>query len=63
MRRARYSYRILMKIKFSREFFENLQIQDFMKIRPVGAKLFHAEGHTEAHDGTNSRLKQLRERA
>ena len=27
-------------------FSKNLLISNFMKIRPVGAHLFHAEGHT-----------------
>jgi hypothetical protein len=27
-------------------FFENIQIQNFMKIRPVGDELFHADGRT-----------------
>jgi hypothetical protein len=35
-----------MKIEFSRVFFEHLQIQNFMKIRPVGDELFHADGRT-----------------
>jgi len=34
-----------MKLEFSR-FAKNTQIPDFMKIRPVGAKLFHADGQT-----------------
>jgi len=32
-----------------------------MKIRPVGAELFHADGRTDRHDETNSRLKQFGE--
>ena len=30
-----------------------------MKIRTVRAKLFHADGETGGHDGTNSRLSQF----
>jgi len=26
---------------------KNIQIQNFMKIRPVGAELFHADGRTD----------------
>ena len=36
-----------MKLKFSRQSSEkNLQIPNFMKIRPVGAELFHADRRT-----------------
>jgi hypothetical protein len=31
---------------FSTSFSKNLQISNFMKIRPVGAELFHADGRT-----------------
>ena len=38
-----------------------------MKIRPVGAELFHAneqlEGRTDSHDEANSRFSQFCERA
>jgi len=40
-----------------------------MKIRPVGAELFHAytdgrtDGRTDRHDETNSRFSQFCERA
>jgi hypothetical protein len=41
---ARYSCQILTKLKFSWWIFEkNSQISNFMKIRPVGAELFHAD--------------------
>jgi hypothetical protein len=30
-----------------------------MKIRPVGAELFHAEGQTDRHDEANSHLSQF----
>jgi len=36
-----------MKIEFSRQFCKNLQISNFMKIRPVGAELFHAERQSD----------------
>jgi len=37
-----------MKLEFSLQIFEkkNPQISNFMKIRPVGAELFHADGQT-----------------
>jgi len=34
-----------------------------MKIRPVGAELFYAEGRTETNDGVNRRFSQFCERA
>jgi hypothetical protein len=34
-----------------------------MKIRPVGAKLFHADGRTDRNDEANSSFSQLCERA
>jgi len=37
---------ILIKLEFSREIFENLQISNFTKICPVEAELFHADGRT-----------------
>jgi len=49
-----------MIVKFSRQvFFSNTQISNFMKIRPVGAELFHADRHDEA----NIRFLQFCERA
>jgi len=37
-----------MKLGFSQQFFPpKTQISNFMKIRPVGAELFHADRHNE----------------
>jgi hypothetical protein len=36
-----------MKIEFSGRILENTPISNFMKIRPVGAELFHADGRTD----------------
>ena len=33
-----------MKLEFSRQISENAEISSFIKIRPVGAELFHADG-------------------
>jgi hypothetical protein len=59
---------ILGKLEFSRTNFRKiLKYQNFMKIRPVGAELFHADrqtdGHTDGHDEGNSRYSQYCERA
>jgi hypothetical protein len=46
----RYYCHILMKlVNLIDRFSKNTQISNFMKIRPVGAELFHADGQT-AHD-------------
>ena len=40
----------VMKLETSRQIFEgkkNTQISNYMKIRPVGAELFHAGGRTD----------------
>jgi len=39
------------------------QIQNFMKIRPVGDELFHAEGQLDRHDETNIRFSEFFESA
>jgi len=49
-----------MKREFSRQIFENTQISDFMKIGPLGAELFYADGQT---DEVNSRFSRFCERA
>ena len=36
-----------MEIKFSRQIFENTQISNFTKIRPVAEELFRADGRTD----------------
>jgi hypothetical protein len=44
---TRYSCQISMKLVFSNRFLKNTQISNFMKIHPVGAKLFHADEQTD----------------
>jgi len=34
-----------------------------MKIRPMVAELFHADGRTDGHDEANSRFSKFREHA
>jgi hypothetical protein len=38
-------------------------MSSFLKIRPVGAELFHADGRTDEHEKANSRFSQLSARA
>jgi hypothetical protein len=49
MQSTQYCCQILIKLEFSRQIFEkknNTQISNFMKIRPMVAELFHADGQT-----------------
>ena len=63
MSSTRYSYTILMKSEVSRRvFFQNLQKPNFMKIRQVGAELFHVDRRKGRHDEGNSRFSQFCER-
>jgi len=48
---------------FSPNFRKILKYQMFMKIRPVGAELFHTEGRSDGHDEANGRFSQFCERA
>jgi len=41
---------------------KNIQIQNFIKICPVGAELFHADRQTDRHDETNGRFSQFAKR-
>ena len=52
MQTTRYSYRILMKLDFPPRCLKSTQISNFMKIRPVGAKLFHADRQTDSQTDT-----------
>jgi len=52
-----------MKKNLLDRFSKNTQISKLMKIRPVGAELFLADGQTDRHDEANSRSSQFYERA
>jgi len=53
-----------MKLEFSSLIIEkNTQTSDLLKILPVEAELFHADGRTEGHEETNSRFSQFCESA
>ena len=61
--KCRYSCRILIKLKFSRQIFEKkTQISTLIKIRPVEADLFHADGRTDGYDKAKSLFASLRTR-
>jgi hypothetical protein len=49
-------------LNFLNRFQKNPQISNFLKIRPVGAELFHAGGLTDGHDKANSRFSKFYER-
>jgi hypothetical protein len=54
-------------LSFLDRFSKNTYVSNWMKIRPVGAELFHADGQTgrqtDSHAKANSRFSQFCERA
>jgi len=61
--KRRYSCPVFTKFEISRQIFEKiLKNQIFMKISPVEAELFHADGQTDGHDEANSRFSKFCER-
>jgi hypothetical protein len=51
-----------MNMNFLDRFSKITQITNFMKIRPVGAELFQADGQTDGHE-VNSRFSKYRKSA
>jgi len=51
--------RFQCSLNFLHGFSKNTQIPNLMKIRPVGAKLFHADRQTDRRDKSNSRFSQF----
>ena len=47
-------------LKFLEIFSKEARISSFIKMRPVGAKLFHAEGQTDGHVEANSHFSLLK---
>jgi hypothetical protein len=52
------THQILMILDFDR-FIKNTQILNFIKIRPVGAKLFHVDRQTDRHDEASIRFHKF----
>ena len=50
-----------MKHEFSQKIFKKYS-SNFIKIRPLGAELFHADGRTDEHYEVHSRFSQFCER-
>jgi len=66
----RYPWKVLVtlvgflkNIEFCKYVLENSQLSIFVKIRPVGAELFHAGEPTERHYGAKRRFSQFFEGA
>jgi hypothetical protein len=57
----RYSYHTLMQLESSTDFRKHTQISNFMKIRPVGAKLPHADGwrQSDRHILDKAKISQV----
>jgi hypothetical protein len=66
---TRYSFQILMKLKFYRHTSQNIQISNSTKNLPVGAELFHADRRTDMkkltarfHNFANTPKKLIQQR-
>jgi hypothetical protein len=49
-----------IKIEFPQQIFEKIQVPNFMKIRPVRAELFHAEGLSDRRTGMTKLIVAFR---
>jgi len=64
----RFSCKVSVIIRFSSKlnvldkFSESTQISNFIKIGPMGAKLFHADGQRDRHDEANGSFTQFSEK-
>jgi len=48
-----------MKLEFSQQIMSSSQTSDFIKIPPVAARFFYADGGTDRHDEANSGFLQF----
>jgi hypothetical protein len=55
--------RLYLNLVFLYIFSTNIQLTNSIRIRPVGAELFHADGRTDKQTTTNTRTLQYCERA
>ena len=53
--------RLLRNWNLLERFSKNTKISNFMKIRPAGAELLHADGQTDGYDEDNSCFLQFYE--
>jgi hypothetical protein len=51
-----------MKFEFPRQILKKTKISNFVKIRPMEAELFQADGQTDGHNEANNRFSQVCER-
>jgi hypothetical protein len=51
-----HNHQILMKLEFSQQIFQNIQISNFMKFCLVEAELLSVEGQKGRHDEADSRI-------
>ena len=58
---TRYFCQILINLEFYQQMCKNNKMSNFMKVRQVGAELFHAD--SDRHDEANSRFSKFCERA
>jgi hypothetical protein len=52
-------FRLYSNFNFPYKYSKNLQILNFVKIRPIGADLFHADRQTYRHDAAHIRFSQF----
>ena len=55
--------RLWWNSNFLNRFSRNFKISNFMKIREIGAEMFHADGRTDWHDEADSHFSQFCEGA
>ena len=50
----------IISLNFLDRFSKKQSILHFIKIHPIGAELFYADGQTDMHEEANSRFSQFR---